>query len=107
MKNWEALKALSEGKCVRHESWRKYGRDLDTPLSIQLLSLNDGWEEIPEEQGKCVLIAEFKKLLRVYGNAHFACGEHPDDAPIDEYDVLVEKVRDAERAIVEWVENRV
>ena len=52
-------------------------------------------------------IAELEKLLRVYGNAHFACGEHPDDAPIDEYDVLVEKVRDAERAIVEWVENRV
>ena len=51
MKNWEALKALSEGKCVRHESWRKYGRDRDTPLSIQLLSLNDGWEEIPDEQG--------------------------------------------------------
>ena len=51
MKNWEALKALSEGKCVRHESWRKYGRGLDTPLSIQLLSLNDGWEEIPDEQG--------------------------------------------------------
>ena len=51
-------------------------------------------------------IAELEKLLRVYGNAHFACGEHPDDAPIDEYDVLVEKGRDAERAIVEWVENR-
>ena len=51
-------------------------------------------------------IAELEKLLMVYGDAHFACGEHPDDAPIDEYDVLVEKSRDAKRAIIEWVEKR-
>lgn len=55
MKNWEALKALMEGKCVRHPSWTSTlfirtdgtfssGHIVDSDPEWHLLRVKDGWE---------------------------------------------------------------
>ena len=44
MKNWEALKALNEGKAVRHSSWPPGERCLSIMnLDSEELCLVDGW----------------------------------------------------------------